>query len=324
MSPPRRAAAREVDSAPEVLDPGVAARARALSFRATRAVEGLLSGQHRSPHRGASVVFVEHREYRPGDEPRLIDWRAFARTDRHMIKRFEQETQLRALLLRDESGSMAFGGCVPPKHETDEGRRKDDHAAELLAAFALLLIHQGDAVGVAGFGDGLEGDIVRPRSRAAHLDLVFRRLAVRADANRGRASTGLHRSLVEALEPAGRRGLVVIASDLLDLSPDALAPIAQLHARGHMVIVLHVLHSDELELPDVGAARFEGLEDEARVEADTHTARAQYAEEIERFLEDARLRCTAAGARYELAPTHVPVERVLARLLRRSRAGWSR
>ncbi len=92
------------------LDPEVARRVASLSFSARRAVDGLLTGVHKSPHRGASVVFVEHREYKPGDDLRLLDWRAYARSDRHQIKRFEQETHLRATLVFDRSGSMAYGG----------------------------------------------------------------------------------------------------------------------------------------------------------------------------------------------------------------------
>lgn len=297
-----------------VLSPDIAARARALSFRAERAVEGLLSGVHRSPHRGASVVFVEHREYRPGDEPRLLDWRAYARADRHVIKRFEQETQLRAMLLRDESGSMAFAGCASDTRR-DDARRKDDHAAELLAALALVLIRQGDAVGFHGLTPDRAPDAaldVAPRSRPAHLDVLFARLAQRAEGGR---SLDLADALGACVERAGRRGLVVLASDLLDRRPETLAPLRQLHARGHVVFVLHVLHRDELELPVDGPARFVGLEGEPSVDADPDVVRGRYQDEMAEFLDECERRCVSAGARYLLAPTDVPVERTLSELL---------
>ena len=151
-----------------VLDPDLATRVANLSVTARRAVDGLLTGIHRSPHRGASVVFVEHREYRPGDDPRLLDWRAYARSDRHQIKRFEQETQLRATLVLDRSGSMAYGG---------EGRRsKGEHAATLLAALALLLIRQGDAAALAAVDTEVR-ERLPARTKPAHLEEILRTLA---------------------------------------------------------------------------------------------------------------------------------------------------
>lgn len=293
------------------LDPEVARRAAALSYRARSAVEGLLSGMHRSPHRGPSVVFVEHRDYRPGDDPRLLDWRAFARTDRHVVKRFEQETQLRAWLLLDRSASMAWGGF-----EADEDTRKDAHAATLLAAFAYLLIRQGDAAGGGGFDVALHDDLLPPGSRPAHFEQLLARLARPAAED---ARTDLAQSLREGVERAGRRGVVAIASDLLDRRTEVFAPLAQLVARGHEVIVFHVLHRDELELPLRGAARFVGLEGEAPLEADLDVVREDYLREVRAFIDEARKACSAAGARHLLAPTDVPVERTLAELMGRRR-----
>lgn len=285
------------------LDPEVAKRVANLSLTARRAVEGLLSGMHRSPHRGASVVFVEHREYRPGDDLRLLDWRAYARSDRHTIKRFEQETQLRATLVLDVSGSMAFG--------TAPGPTKGEHAATLLAALALVLVRQGDAVGLVRF-DREAGDALPPRSRPQHLELVFEELALPAE--RGEP-TDLRASLRAVAERAGRRGVVVIASDFLDLHDDALTPIDQLVHRGHDVIAMQVMHPEELELAGDGPTRFVGLEGEEDVEVDPEALREAYRRELEAFLDRTRARCTAAGARYRLVRTDEPVERVLAEML---------
>ncbi len=296
------------DAAPRsLLDPEVARRAAALSYRAKSAVEGLLSGMHRSPHRGPSVVFVEHRDYRPGDEPRLLDWRAFARTDRHVVKRFEQETQLRAWMLLDRSASMAWGGLRP-----DESTRKDAHGASLLAALAYLLIRQGDAAGGGGFDVTLHDDLVPPGSRAAHFEQLLTRLALPANSD---ARTDLAEALRRGVERTGRRGVVAIASDFLDRRTEVFAPLAQLVARGHEVVAFHVLHRDELELPLHGAARFLGLEGEAAVEADLDVVRENYLDEVRTFLDETRRACATAGARHLLAPTDVPVERTLAELL---------
>jgi len=296
---------------PEVLDPEVARRVRNLTLSARRTVEGLMSGIHRSPHRGASVVFVEHRDYRPGDDIRLLDWRAFARTDRDVVKRFEQETHLRATLVLDRSGSMAYRG--------QEGPRKDEHAATLLAALAYVLIGQGDAAGVLTVDEAV-GNAVPPRARPAHLDAVLRALS--APAAHGRP-TDLGSALRDVAERAGRRGVVTIASDLLDLREGALDPIAHLVTRGHDVIVLHVLTPEEIELPFDGPARYVGLEGEADMDVDTDAVRTGYRREMARFLDDARRRCTAAGARYALARTDESPEHTLAAILSSGRRrGW--
>lgn len=304
--------AREPRRAVSVLDPEVAKRVRTLTLKARRAVDGLLAGIHRSPHRGASVVFVEHREYRPGDDARLLDWRAFARTDRDVVKRFEQETHLRATLVLDGSGSMAYRG--------QDGVCKQEHAATLLAALAYVLVGQGDAAGVA-IVDAEVGATVPPRTRPAHLDTVAAALAI---APRRGVSTDLGTALSQVAETAGRRGVVAIASDLLDLRHGALAPLAHLVTRGHDVVVLHVLHPDEIELPFRGAARFVGLEGEAPVEADADVVRAAYTEEVARFVESCRARCTTAGARYALARTDEPAEHTLGAILTAGRRrGWT-
>ena len=305
------------------LDPAVAQRVANLSFRASSAVEGLLSGIHRSPHRGASVVFVEHRAYRPGDDLRLLDWRAFARTDRHNVKRFEQETQLRALLLLDRSQSMNWAGfdAAAPGRTRNPARsnappdgavQKRDHAATLLAALAYVLIGQGDEVGAAGFDVSLHGDFAPPRRRPNQLDVLMRILA---NPDAGRPETDLAVVLRSAADLFRQRGVVAIGSDLLDLQPEALHPLRQLVARGHEVVVFHVLHEDELSLRHTTAARFVGLEEEPAVEANVAEVGEAYNEELRRFRDRCRTTCTRAGARYIFAPTNTPVAHTLAELL---------
>lgn len=286
------------------LDPELAHRVAALSFRARKTVEGVLSGIHRSPHRGASVVFVEHREYRPGDDPRLLDWRAFARTDRHSIKRFEQETQLRATLVLDRSGSMAYA----PR---GSDRSKADHAATLLGALGYVLLNQGDSAGALTIDSGL-GEIVPARSNAGHLDALLRGLA---DPPRLGAATDLVHALEGVAERAGRRGVVALASDLLDFAEHSLKPLATLVTRGNDVVVLHVLTPDELGLPFEGPTRFVGLEGEEPLDVDPSAIRRAYQSEIDRFVAHCRAQCMAAGARYVLARTDEPPEHTLAALL---------
>lgn len=310
-------------STERVLDAETAGRVAALKIAAARAVDGLLSGMHKSPHRGASVVFVEHREYRPGDDPRLLDWRAFARSDRHTIKRFEQESQLGTMLVLDGSGSMDFAGSTGPK--------KIEHAATLLAAVATILAGQGDAVGVLRF-DHAVGTEQRPRSGATAFDRVLRELAVPARTAPSGAAAGKATALAEALErladTATRRGLIVIASDLW-VEPaageaDPLVALDRLRARGHEVWVAQVMTREELELPHADAARFLGCEGEPSLEADPVVLREAYLEGMRAFLEDRAQRVISAGGRYLLARTDEPAHQLLARLIaQRGRARWA-
>lgn len=286
-----------------VLEPELAVRLAGLTLRAKRTVDGLLAGMHRSPHRGASAIFKEHRAYRPGDDPRLIDWRAYARSDRYTIKHFEHETQLRGTLALDISRSMHWGS---------KDLSKLDHAATLLAALAYVLTRQGDAVSLITFDETVR-DRVPPRSGAAHLDYLMRVLA-QPSAPEGK--TALHESLDKLIEHAGRMGLVVVASDLLDLEDSALEPIARLQARGHQTIVLHVLDPAELELPFEHPMRFEGLEGESPVEVDPEGIRRRYREAIDQFVASCQARIVAAGGRYMLARTDTPPEHTLLQLLR--------
>jgi uncharacterized protein (DUF58 family) len=286
-----------------VLQPELAVRLAGLTLRAKRTVDGLLAGMHRSPHRGASAIFKEHRAYRPGDDPRLIDWRAYARSDRYTIKHFEHETQLRATLALDISPSMRWGS-----HDVS----KADYAATLLAAIAYVLTRQGDAVSLITFDDAIR-DRLPARPGPAHLDYLMRLLAQPSPSN---GSTSLHVSLDKLIEHAGRMGLVVIASDLLDLSEGALDPVARIQARGHETVVLHVMDPAELELPYEQPMRFEGLEGEAHVEVDPQGIRRRYRDAIDGFLESCQRRVVAAGAHYMLARTDVPPEHILLQLLR--------
>lgn len=288
-----------------VLEPELATRLSGLTLRAKRTVDGLLAGMHRSPHRGASAIFKEHREYRPGDDPRLIDWRAYARSDRYAIKHFEHETQMRGTLALDISPSMRWGSADTTKL---------DHATTLLAALAYVLTRQGDAVSLITFDETIR-DRLPPRSGPAHLDYLMRALAAVTTSN---AKTALHASLDKLIEHAGRMGLVVIASDLLDLHTDALDPVARMQARGHQTVVLHVLDPAEVELPYEQPFRFEGLEGEAPIEVDPKGIRRRYRESIDAFIESCRRRVVAAGGRYQLARTDTPPEHTLLQLLRAS------
>ncbi len=298
----------------KVLDQEVVQRVANLRVRARRAVEGLRSGIHRSPHRGASVIFAEHREYRPGDDLRLLDWRAFARSDRYTIKRFEQETHLRAHLLFDVSPSMSYDGGDPKLD-------KRGYAATLLAAMAFILLGQGDAVGLLTL-DATLRDSIPARARPGQLEAILGLLG--QPPSPGAQQTNLRAALSACSERVGRRGLLVLASDLLDLAPAALEPLSRLHALGHDTIVFHVLHPHELELPFGERMRFVDPESQESLDTDPEAVRRAYLDEVNAFVVGCRQRCTAAGARYVLARTDTPVQEAVAEALsRKTRRAWA-
>jgi uncharacterized protein (DUF58 family) len=298
-----------------LLDQELAERIASLRVRASHAVDGIRSGIHKSPHRGASVIFAEHRDYRPGDDLRMLDWRAFARSDRYTVKHFEQETHLRAHLLLDLSASMAFDGNQP-------ATQKATYAATLLAAFAWILLGQGDAVGAFAFDSDLR-KALPARNRPDHLDALLSILALPVARDRDAPRPSLAKTLTALGERVGRRGLVILASDLLDEDPAALTPLSQLSALGNELIVLHVLHPQELDFPFKHGLRFEASESPDSVELDADAVRAAYRAEIEQFLAESKQRCLAAGARYVLARSDRPVETIVASvLLQGRRAGW--
>ncbi len=305
------------------LDPRVAERVGLLQVRARVAAETVLSGHHRSRRHGASAVFVEHREYRPGDDPRRLDWRAYARTDRPTVKHFEQEAQLRATLVLDRSNSMHFAdpGAAQPS--------KAEHAASLLAAMAFILMRQGDAFGLSLVDTGAERTHP-PRSRPDHFQAVLEGLALASLPEGAPRLTNLAQALGQVVESAGRRGVVVLASDLLDLQTSpapatgrgpapAAAPwtaaLAQLVRRGHEVFVFHTLTRMELELDGDEPARYLGLEGEEPLVADPSEVGPHYRERMRAFCEQAERAVTAAGGRYRLARTDEEPALVLGRML---------
>ncbi len=286
--------------APRTIDPSFVERLEHLRFAVDGVVDGLFTGLHKSRRRGGGLVFAEHRAYRPGDDPRLLDWRAFARSDHHRVKHFEHEAQLRAMLVLDLSGSMAYGG--PPFVASKVGC-----AATLLGAAAEVLLRQGDAAGVALVHERVERWIA-PRGGHAHARALLEVLATPPQPGQG---TGLLRALDEVTERSSRHGAVLLASDLLDLDDDALSGLSQLTTRGHRLTVLHVLHRDELSLPFEEPMRFMGTEGEASLETDPRALRKAYLSEMDAFLQRCRAACTNAGARYVLAPTDRPLHETL-------------
>jgi uncharacterized protein (DUF58 family) len=282
------------------VDPSFVERLEHLRFAVSGVVDGLYTGLHKSRRRGGGLVFAEHRPYRPGDDPRTIDWRAFARSDHHRVKHFEHEAQLRAVLALDLSASMAYG--QGPFVKTKVG-----YAATLLGATAEVLLRQGDAAGVALFHERV-ARYVPARGGHAYASALLEVLATKPYEG---TQTNLNRALDELAERAGKHGAIVLASDMLDMREDAFGGLARLSARGNRVFVLHVLHEDELGLPFREPMRFLGAEGEAPLEADPRVLRDAYLSELSKFRNEVKSACAAAGVRYVLASTDRPLHECL-------------
>ncbi|MGL5093977.1 MAG: DUF58 domain-containing protein [Planctomycetia bacterium] len=288
-------------ASPPSLSPELVARIDDLEVRARAVVEGTVSGRHRSPFFGRSVEFAQHREYVPGDDPRHIDWKVLAKGDRLYVKQYEDETNLRATLAVDASASMDYG--VGDQH-------KFTFACRLTAALSFLLLRQSDGVALVGFADGVVAETPL-RNSSGHLHTVLHALALLTPAKTTDAA-GVFARLADR-DP--RRGLLVVVSDLLTDADAVAEGLRLLRRRRHDVVVLHVLHDDELDFPFEGTTRFEGLESTLGLTCDPRSLRVGYLAAVEQFLNGVRAVCGRAGVDYRLVRTSTPVDAVLAALL---------
>src|SRR6058998_1415753 len=227
-----------------LLDPAEVARLGGIEIVAQGVVEGFLAGIHRSPRRGFFVEFAEHRMYQPGDEPRYLDWKMLARSDRLFVKQFEEETNLRAMILVDASRSMAWRGA--PARLT-----KRAYGDRLAAALALILLRQRDATGLITFDEAVR-EVVPPRVRAGQWARLVRGLGRTPDGG----GTAAEAALGQLTSLLVRRGLVVLVSDLLFDRDLALTALRYLRHRGHQVIVLHTMDPAEAELSGPPEVRY--------------------------------------------------------------------
>jgi uncharacterized protein (DUF58 family) len=282
-----------------------------MQLRARAVVEGVVNGLHRNPHRGSSVEFAEYKEYRPGDDLRHIDWRAYGRVDRYYVKQFEDETNLRAWLLLDVSGSMDFAFEGAPT--------KRLWASTLLAALAWLLLRQGDAPGLLLF-DEQPGAALAPSSKSTQLHDICAALERPA----GGVKTSIATALARIAERVHRRSLVVLASDMLDSHDDMVTLLRVLRRRGLEVALFHVADRAEVELPWEGLTIFEGLEGEEALLAEPDELRAAYREEFEAHAARVRDECRRADVEYFFATTDTPIEEHLLAFLRGRLRGGGR
>lgn len=274
------------------LRPEILGRITRLGLRATRLVEGTISGLHRSPLHGVSPEFAEYREYAPGDDLKNLDWRAYARSGRYFIKRFEEESNLRATLVLDASASMKYQSSAPGSVS------KLDYAATVTASLAALLIRQRDAAALVTMDTHARTEM-RPSSNARQLHKILD--ALEATEPGGETDLG---AVVSALaDRIHRRGLVILISDMLtDLDP-LYAALGKLQHNGHEIVIFHVLDRDEIELPFNHSVIFRDIEGSEQVFAEPWAFRKAYRRAMEAFIDEVRKRCRFCGIDYLLMRT---------------------
>ena len=289
-----------------LLDPALLTALADLELVARVTVDGTVSGLHRSPFHGYSAEFSQYRHYRPGDDLKYVDWKLLARTDRVYTKQFRETTNLLAQIAVDASASMAYHGA--------NGVSKVDYARILAAALAHLVTAQGDAAGLAVYGDGIR-HYIPSRGGQVHL----RRILVALDAVEAEGGTSAAASLARAIDLLKRRGLLIVISDLYDDEGRVDEELRRAVRIGHDVALFHVLTREEVEFPFAGDVELDDLETGRRVMAGPASA-AEYRRAITAFLEGWRTRSAAAGIDYTHVTTETPLDAALRPyLLRRAR-----
>jgi uncharacterized protein (DUF58 family) len=278
----------------DLLDPAEVAHLGGIEIVAQGVVEGFLAGIHRSPFRGFSVQFTEHRAYQPGDELRYLDWKILARADRLFVKQFEEETNLRAMILVDVSRSMAWRGA--PERLT-----KRAYADRLAAAVALILLRQRDATGLVTFDEAVR-EVVPARVKAGQWTRVVRGL-VRTPEGRG---TAAHVALSRLTSLLTRRGLVILLSDLLFDRELALTALRYLRHRGHQVILMHLMDPAEATLSGPPEVRFRDPESHASVVVRPRELARAYGATVRGEIAAWRSACRRHGIAYHHVLTTMP------------------
>ena len=290
MTPGAAGARREL----RFLDPAILARLGSLELKARTVVEGFLTGLHRSPFKGFSVEFAEYRQYLPGDDLSTIDWKVFARSDRYCVKKFEEETNVDCHLLLDISGSMGYG---------TRGVTKLEYGSVLAASLAYLMNRQRDSVGLTTFDDAIV-DMLPPSARPSHVRSLLVALDRIAVGRRTDVSKPLH-LLADAI---GRRGIIVLISDLLDEPERIIEGLRHFRFRGNEVIVFHVLDPAELTFPFEHATRFRDLELGDELMAVPSIVRAEYLEALQQAVDRFKRELGSEGIDYRQLDTSTPLD----------------
>ncbi|OYD14796.1 DUF58 domain-containing protein [candidate division WOR-3 bacterium JGI_Cruoil_03_51_56] len=285
------------------LKPEVVAKLKSIDLKARLVVEGFLAGLHRSPYKGFSVEFAEHRPYMPGDEPKRIDWRVYAKTDRFFVREYEEETNLRAYIILDSSGSMGYktGGIT-----------KLEYACYLAASLAYLLLHQKDSAGLVVFSDRID-TYIPARSSPAHLNVLLSQL----NKLRPGGDTNLAGTFHQLAERIKRRGLIIILSDLWDDRARVLSALRHFRHRKHEVLVFHILDPNEQKFTYRSPVVLKDMETGQDMTIDPRVVRTEYRASFEAFFRQFERGCREGLIDYHLLTTDTPFDRALLSYLAR-------
>lgn len=268
----------------EYLNPEVVGRITGIGFKTRQPVEGSIAGLHRSPLHGLSPEFADYRSYTPGDDLKNLDWKAYARSDRFYIKRFEEESNLRAVFIIDSSASMKYGAPEFSKY---------DCAATIAVSLSAVLLKQRDAVGLAILNDRVQEDLKTggtPSHLAKFIEVLQRTELI--------GETDIGPAVSQVADQIHRRGVVVVLSDLLTPLDPFYESLGKLQHAGHEVIVVHILHRDEMEMPFKDSVIFKDIEGEEEIFAEPWAFHKAYQAAMEEFTQETRQRCQYCGIDY--------------------------
>ena len=284
-------------------DPVTLSKIANMELRARLVVDGVLSGIHKSPFKGSSIEFLEHKEYSPGNEIKHIDWKVHARTDKYYIKEFEEETNLKCYIFIDTSGSMGYKST---------GISKLEYASTLAASLSYLLLNQSDLVGMVSFGDKIV-EYIPPRSRITHLHVLLNTLTTLKTGGKSIIS-GI---LIQFVEKIGRRSLVIIISDFLDNIKKIIHQLKYFQVKKNEIILFHILDPYELTFPFETTTYFESMEDNRRILAEPKAIKERYLAELNRYLDQFKQSCLENRIDYWLINTTTPLDQSLIKFLAR-------
>ena len=276
-----------------------------LEFLAHGTVDGFISGKHKSARKGASAEFAEHRQYAPGDDLRNLDWKLIARRQRLYIKQYVDETNLRASIVLDSSGSMGYRGERAVGNLT-----KLEYGQFVAAALAYLLINQQDAVGFYSYDTAVRS-YLPAKAQAAQI----RHILTMVDALKPGGETQSAEVVHEIAERIPRRSVVFLVSDFFTPADELIKAIHHLRYRHHEVIALQVLAREELEFPFSRMTRFEDLESEEFLNIDAQALKKEYLARFENHQHELRRGCGEMNVTHELLVTDVPFDKALADVL---------
>ena len=292
----------------QYLDPAVLNDIRHLEVAARNVVEGFISGMHKSPYKGFSVEFAQHREYVPGDDLRYLDWKAYAKSDKYYIKEYEEETNFRSVLILDTSESM--------RYQSGESLTKLDYGRFMAACLAYLIQRQSDAAGLGLFDEKLFEFIPPATSNASLM-----RMLASMHERKAEKKTNIGEVLIDVAQRAGRRSLVVVISDLFDKVDHLRRGLEHLAARKHDVIVFNLLDHQEREFTFDRLTNFIGMEGYPDLLVDPRALRQAYLEEVATFTTETRRACLRSRADFIPVDTQTPLGVVLQAYLAKRMGG---